>query len=88
MIAYPISNGRLINLAMFNCSFDQEHTEYTDPWVAKADAAEVAKLFAGWEPDVEDLMSVRPPVISLIRSAHLFDRLSRGWTSDRGSSTS
>lgn len=60
MIAYPISKGRLVNLAMFECRFDEEDTEYKGPWVTKADPADLAKMFDGWESDVADLMKVRP----------------------------
>lgn len=60
IIAYPISKGRLVNLAMFECNFDQENTEYVGPWVTKADPVDVAKKFEGWEPEVAEIMDVRP----------------------------
>ena len=57
-MAYPISHGRLVNVAFFSTNYPQEGAVHPEPWVSQADPREISRLFNGWETDVQDLVAV------------------------------
>ncbi|KAJ4483267.1 hypothetical protein J3R30DRAFT_3655635 [Lentinula aciculospora] len=52
IIAYPISQGRLVNFAAFNARYDLENPKYQGSWTSTTSKDELKHLFVGWEPDV------------------------------------
>ncbi|KAJ7065673.1 hypothetical protein C8F01DRAFT_1126365 [Mycena amicta] len=56
IIAYPISQGKMINFVAFTCRHDLENTRFDGPWVAPGDKSQFAGLFANWEPEVQALL--------------------------------
>ena len=57
-MAYPISKGRLINIALFRASYENAGQEITGPWASQVEPSEILALFKGWEPEAQTLISV------------------------------
>ena len=57
-MAYPISHGRYINLAVFETDYSREGTFFTDPWIATVDSREISRSFENWETDVRQIIHV------------------------------
>jgi salicylate hydroxylase len=57
-ISYPVSQGRLLNLAIFHMDYAREGTIVPDPWVSEAEDTEVISLFKDWAPEAKHLISV------------------------------
>ncbi|KAI0772508.1 FAD/NAD-P-binding domain-containing protein [Trametes elegans] len=55
-IAYPIQQGRALNVGAVVWQYELENTLYDGPWVADVAEETVRKAFTGWEPEVEDIM--------------------------------
>ncbi|KAJ7923437.1 hypothetical protein B0H13DRAFT_1979817 [Mycena leptocephala] len=56
VIAYPISQGKMINFVAFSCRHDLENTKFDGPWVGPGDKSHFAGIFAHWEPEVQALL--------------------------------
>ncbi|KAH9853973.1 FAD/NAD-P-binding domain-containing protein [Lenzites betulinus] len=56
LIAYPISQGRILNVAAVVHRPELVGTIYEGPWTAEAPREEVVQSFVGWDPEVEDIM--------------------------------
>ncbi|KAJ7736563.1 hypothetical protein DFH07DRAFT_99322 [Mycena maculata] len=56
IIAYPISQGKMINFVAFDCRHDLENTPFNGPWVGPGDKSHFAQIFAHWEPEVQALL--------------------------------
>lgn len=56
--AYPISQGRILNVAASITNREQEGTIYEGPWTTEVSQEEVRKEYVGWEPEVEEIMQV------------------------------
>ena len=59
MITYPISHGKFINWGAFVTVPSAEGTVYPHKWVTDASRDELVAHFTGWEPDVDEILSVR-----------------------------
>lgn len=57
-MVYPISRGRLVNVAIFSANYAQEGAAHPEPWVSQADPREIMRMFEGWETDVQQLVAV------------------------------
>ncbi|KAL0565839.1 hypothetical protein V5O48_016176 [Marasmius crinis-equi] len=51
VLAYPISQGKLINFVAFTCRHDLENTKFNGPWVSVTDKSYFASHFSHWEPE-------------------------------------
>lgn len=59
-MVYPISQGRLINVAVFEADYNREGTVYPEPWITtEVDTQKVIESFRGWEQEVQELIGVR-----------------------------
>ncbi|EEB89088.1 hypothetical protein MPER_12861, partial [Moniliophthora perniciosa FA553] len=56
VIAYPISQGKLVNFVAFTFRHDLENTKYNGPWVASSDKSQFSSHFSHWEPQVQALI--------------------------------
>ncbi|KAJ7625713.1 hypothetical protein FB45DRAFT_922131 [Roridomyces roridus] len=56
IIAYPISQGKMVNFVAFTCRNDLENTRFNGPWVGPSDKSQFIQTFAHWEPEVQALM--------------------------------
>ncbi|EIM91866.1 FAD/NAD-P-binding domain-containing protein [Stereum hirsutum FP-91666 SS1] len=57
LMVYPISQGRLVNVAVFEADYNREGTVYPEPWITTdVDTKAVIESFRGWEPEVQDLI--------------------------------
>ncbi|KAI0643646.1 FAD/NAD-P-binding domain-containing protein [Trametes meyenii] len=56
LVAYPITQGRVLNLAAIVMYPGQEGTIYEGPWTADVSKEEVLQNYIGWEPEVEHAM--------------------------------
>lgn len=70
-MAYPISQGRLINVAIFSTNYSQEGASHPEPWVSQADPRELLRLFNGWETDVQQLLAVSVVFVPFGRSSSI-----------------
>ncbi|KAG6852996.1 hypothetical protein C0991_007678 [Blastosporella zonata] len=59
IIAYPIVQGKFVNFVAFTARHELESSTFNGPWVSKTDRAEFAGQFSDWEPEVQELISVR-----------------------------
>ena len=58
VIAYPISQGKLVNFVAFTCRHDLEYTKFNGPWVSVAEKSQFAGYFSNWEPEVQAMLDV------------------------------
>lgn len=71
IVAYPISQGRILNVAALVMNPELEGTLYEGPWTTDVSQEEVRREYVGWEPEVDDFVQVclRPaspyPLVSL-----------------------
>ncbi|KAM5532658.1 hypothetical protein V8D89_013702 [Ganoderma adspersum] len=56
IVTYPVSQGRILNVGAGVSYPGQEGTIYDGPWTSAATREEIIKDFAGWEPDVRELV--------------------------------
>jgi salicylate hydroxylase len=61
ILAYPISQGKLINFVAFHMRHDLENTPFQGNPVSIADPEEFASPFSHWEPEARILLTVRVP---------------------------
>ena len=59
VITYPISHGKYLNLVAFVTIPDAEGTTYPHKWVIDAKKEDVLSAYSGWEPEVDQMLSVR-----------------------------
>lgn len=59
IIAYPISQGKMINFVAFSSQHHLENTTFGGPWVSPTSKSEFASIFTHWEPEVQALIDVR-----------------------------
>ena len=55
---YPIACGTLVNFAAFRSRYDKENTTFNGDWVQDVSREEFFTDFAGWEPEVHNLIQV------------------------------
>ena len=55
---YPISGGRIINVAAVVHDDGQEGTIYEGPWTSTVEGGEWVRRFSGWEPNVQEITKV------------------------------
>lgn len=55
LVAYPISGGQLINVAVFRARYDREDTVFDGPWVHNMQC-DFIPAFGKWEPEVRQLL--------------------------------
>lgn len=72
IITYPISHGKYLNWIGFVTIPGGEGTTYPKKWVIDSTQEEVTAHFSGWEPEVDQMLKVRPPT-GLARSAQTHD---------------
>ncbi|RPD62092.1 FAD/NAD(P)-binding domain-containing protein [Lentinus tigrinus ALCF2SS1-7] len=56
LLTYPISQGRILNVAAVIRVRDQEGDIYPGPWSSVVNRDEYANEFKGWEPDVGEIV--------------------------------
>lgn len=56
--AYPVSRGRLVNIAAFRCEREKVGMKYEGETVAERTKEELLKEFEGWEDEVTQLLQV------------------------------
>lgn len=59
VITYPISHGKYINFVGFVTVPGAKGTTYPRKWVTDASRDEMAAHYAGWEPEVGEMLAVR-----------------------------
>ncbi|TFY74788.1 hypothetical protein EWM64_g9224 [Hericium alpestre] len=64
IIAYPISNGSMINFLAFYTIPDREGTPFPGKWVEDASKGEALAHYADWEPDVQEILQALEPTVS------------------------
>ncbi|KAI0676716.1 FAD/NAD-P-binding domain-containing protein [Trametes maxima] len=60
LVAYPIAQGQILNLAAVIMYPGQEGTIYEGPWTADVPKEEVLKNYVGWEPEVVSALNDVP----------------------------
>ncbi|KAI0820656.1 hypothetical protein BC628DRAFT_1422680 [Trametes gibbosa] len=69
IITYPISHGKYLNWIGFVTILGGEGTSYPHRWVMEAAQEEVMAHFAGWEPEVEQMINlVESPMLWAIHA--------------------
>ncbi|TFY76984.1 hypothetical protein EWM64_g7028 [Hericium alpestre] len=58
IIAYPISNGSMINFLAFYTVPDGEGMPFPGKWVEDAPKEEALAHYVGWEPDVQEILQM------------------------------
>jgi len=58
IVTYPISRGELINLVAFVTTRGGYGTTYPGKWVREVSPEEMRKCYAGWEPEVQEILNV------------------------------
>lgn len=58
-----------MNVVALTSQPDKEGMLYTDPWVIDCSQEEVLACYAGWEPEVQELLKVRL-MLSIGNAAH------------------
>lgn len=58
-MSYSISRGSIVNVVAMASQPDLYKFTYTGSWVTDCSREEVLECFAGWEPEVEEMLKVR-----------------------------
>lgn len=56
VVSYSISRGSVVNVVALVSHPEQEGAPYEGPWVTDCSAQELHECYAGWEPEVVDLI--------------------------------
>ncbi|KAJ7079136.1 hypothetical protein B0H15DRAFT_788209, partial [Mycena belliarum] len=56
IVAYSISQGRVVNVVAFASEMDKENAEYGKEWVTDCSQDEVLQCFVDWEPEAKQLL--------------------------------
>ncbi|KAI0745659.1 FAD/NAD(P)-binding domain-containing protein [Earliella scabrosa] len=56
VVSYSISSGSIVNVVTFATQPHLYGTPYFGPWVTDCSPSEVQNCYAGWEPEVEELL--------------------------------
>ncbi|KII86084.1 hypothetical protein PLICRDRAFT_309836 [Plicaturopsis crispa FD-325 SS-3] len=56
VVAYPISQGHMINVVAMHYVENGAGTHFPEKWVVNVTAQDVADLYVGWEPEVVQLL--------------------------------
>jgi len=56
VVSYSISRGSIVNVVALTSEPDKEGAPYSEPWVTDCTADELLDCYAGWEPEVIDLL--------------------------------
>ncbi|KAL0954169.1 hypothetical protein HGRIS_005302 [Hohenbuehelia grisea] len=79
VIAYPMSNGKLINFVAFVMRHDLENTIYQGPWVSTSSKEKFAPQFSDWEPEVQALVDcAENPLKWAIHTVHPLSSFASG----------
>ncbi|KZV77667.1 FAD/NAD(P)-binding domain-containing protein [Peniophora sp. CONT] len=72
-VTYPISQGRLLNVAVMTFNYALEDSLYPQPWVLSTKTDELTPLVEGWAPEIRhvvaclDGVEVKKWVINVVR---------------------
>ncbi|KAI0930204.1 hypothetical protein AcV5_006981 [Taiwanofungus camphoratus] len=58
VVSYSISRGSIVNVVAFASDPEKEGSVFNDPWVADCTQPELLDCYAGWEPEVVELLKV------------------------------
>jgi len=58
VVSYSISSGSIVNVVAMRSSPEMEGMAYDGPWVTDCSQQELLDCFAGWEPEVVELLQV------------------------------
>jgi salicylate hydroxylase len=58
IVAYPIRHGKMINFVAFSSRHDLENTTFHGPWTSPTETSEFARVFSGWDSEVQVLIEV------------------------------
>lgn len=58
IVTYPISQGRLLNVAVMTFDYAREGSLHPQPWVTLAKADELTPLVSGWAPELRYIVAV------------------------------
>ena len=72
LVAYPIQQGKLINVAGIDPQYHLENTKHDGPSVVAADRSELISLFKDFEPEVQTLVKVCAAYYSFHRPIECF----------------
>ncbi|KAL0956347.1 hypothetical protein HGRIS_002497 [Hohenbuehelia grisea] len=56
VVSYSIAQGSIVNVVTFASKPKAEGSQWDGPWVAECPKAELLECYAGWEPEVEELL--------------------------------
>ncbi|KAI0689374.1 hypothetical protein BC835DRAFT_255975 [Cytidiella melzeri] len=56
VVSYPVSQGRVVNVAALSCKADLRGTQYEGSWVAQASPDEILANYPDWDPEVRFLL--------------------------------
>ena len=62
VVAFPIAQGRLLNIASVVTNPALSGTIYEGPWRSRVSREELIEMHKGWEPAVEGILKVCVPV--------------------------
>ncbi|VDB99296.1 unnamed protein product [Peniophora sp. CBMAI 1063] len=57
IVTYPVSQGRLLNVAVTTVNYDLEWTLHPHPWVSYLKAEELLPLFEGWAQEARGVIA-------------------------------
>ncbi|KAI5123693.1 hypothetical protein M0805_001721 [Coniferiporia weirii] len=56
VVSYSIAQGDIVNVVTFSSSLEKEYTPFEGPWVTECPKQELLDCYAGWEPEVIELL--------------------------------
>lgn len=71
LVAYPILQGKIVNVAAYVSDLSHEGTEYTGPTFEDVTRDEFTSEFDLWEEEVRGLVNVRRGIISTYLPIHI-----------------
>lgn len=67
LVVYPISQGRILNAALYAIDYSKENSLQPKPWVAEVNGAELVHLLDGWAEEPRKIIAVSSETSRLTR---------------------
>ena len=64
LVSYGIAGNTVCNVVGMTSDRSAEGREYSGPWVTECSGDEIRACFAGWEPELQEILKVRRLTVS------------------------
>lgn len=68
-VSYPVAQGKIVNLAIFEADYTREGILYPEPWVeSHVNTNSIIEAFKDWDPNARHLVGVSSLYFLVVRN--------------------